>query len=67
MSDHDDTQTIECVYCNHDVTASYDQVPSEHDEDFWTEEAKQHAIVCEFGDPDCEWVRTRAHRMEDDE
>lgn len=51
-----DKQTDEeCAYCGSDpVTLT---VPPTSDDAAWAELAKEHS-------PDCEWIATRAHRVE---
>lgn len=50
--------TEQCIYCGHDVCV--DRVPDIHDDEAWEIIAAEHA-------KDCEWVLTRAHRLEEDE
>lgn len=60
-----DELTCECVYCYSIVTLRDDRgtpseaVPASSDDDAWEELAKEHA-------PDCEWIATRAHRIDSD-
>lgn len=49
-------KTIECAYCFREVEDS--TVPDIWDADGWEEEARHHAPVCE-------WVRTKAHRLDE--
>lgn len=46
-----------CAYCNTLVTHDRD-VPASDDNEAWAHIAEQH-------DVDCEWVVTRAHRLDD--
>jgi len=48
-------ETVDCIYCGASVPSC--SVPSVDDEDAWTELAAEHA-------DDCEWIRTRAHRLD---
>ena len=48
---------VECAYCSRDVATDVDEAPHAVDDDAaWAEFAAEHA-------PDCEWIRTRAHRL----
>lgn len=49
--------TIECVYCNHEMPDEGDYVPDVNDDEEWERLATFHG-------PDCEWIITRAHRIE---
>ena len=46
----------ECAYCHRDVSETYN-VPDASDDEAWEKLAPEHA-------PDCEWVTTRAHRLD---
>ncbi len=47
---------VECLYCG--ATVHEREIPPAVDDDNgWTQEAEQHA-------EGCEWVATRAHRLE---
>ena len=50
---------MECIYCNADVDAvDEDERPPEVDDDgAWAALAVQHAAGCE-------WIETRAHRLD---
>ena len=45
----------ECIYCGYECDAT-DEAPDTDDDEAWASLAAEH-------DPDCEWVRTRAHRV----
>jgi hypothetical protein len=47
----------ECLYCHAEVEPS-ESIPALDDDQGWTQLAAQHA-------PDCEWVRTRALQIRD--
>jgi hypothetical protein len=49
-------ETVECVYCYCQVPAD-ETVPPVGDDAAWAELAREHA-------DDCEWVLTRAHRLD---
>lgn len=54
------TDTItRCAYCDHAVT-EHATVPALDDGDAWATIATEHA-------DDCEWVTTRAHRLDEDD
>lgn len=55
MLDDRGRRVAACAYCHCDV--SIDDVPDVDDESAWAEAAGQHA-------DDCEWLLTRAHRVE---
>lgn len=55
VCDGDDDLT-ECAYCNRTVSDG-DLVPAVDDDEEWTRLATDHA-------PDCEWIVTRAHRVD---
>ena len=47
-----------CVYCGAQLhSASLAEVPQYDDEESWEQLAHYH-------DDDCEWIRTRSHRIE---
>jgi hypothetical protein len=49
--------TIECIYCGREVPGTgEEQTPAVDDDDAWAELARYHY-------PDCEWIATRAHRI----
>jgi hypothetical protein len=51
------TEPTECLYCNHLIEAEDEaRVPAVDDHDAWQALAAEHAH-------DCEWIRTRAHRI----
>lgn len=52
-------EPVRCAYCDCEIEAP-DRltVPKADDDDEWTRLAEQHG-------PDCEWIRTRAHRRDD--
>lgn len=54
--------TIECAYCGVTIEGAIEDEPTPalDDDDAWAEEADLHR-------PGCEWVETRAHRLNDDE
>ena len=45
-----------CAYCDANIE-EHDTVPSVSDDDTWADLAEEHGR-------DCEWVATRAHRLE---
>lgn len=45
-----------CAYCNVDVPDEGDYVPAVNDDEEWERLATYH-------DTDCEWILTRAHRI----
>lgn len=45
-----------CIYCQHEVSDP-NTVPAVSDTDAWDRLAEEHAA-------DCEWVTTRAHRLD---
>lgn len=48
---------VECAYCGMEHTQEDEKiVPAIDNDEEWARLAKQHA-------PDCEWIRTRAHRV----
>lgn len=47
-----------CVYCDHATTHELERACPTQDEDGWAARAQEHA-------PDCEWVRTRAHSIDE--
>ena len=48
----------ECIYCNAELPPeTVNDVPSVYDDEQWDAIADQHA-------PSCEWVMTRAHRLD---
>lgn len=49
-------QDVDCAYCGRTIRGGDDVVPAVDDDEAWAEIAKAHA-------GDCEWVRTRAHRV----
>ncbi len=51
-----ESQITECVYCSAHVP-NEGEVPSKGDDAAWRMLALQHAA-------DCEWISTRAHRIE---
>lgn len=53
MAEEDDP-IVDCAYCGHEVIKS--DVPETGDDKGWAEVAPMHA-------DDCEWVATRAHRV----
>jgi hypothetical protein len=53
----DDEPTIECAYCGREVPGTgEEQTPAVDDDDAWAQLARYHY-------PDCEWIITRAHRV----
>jgi hypothetical protein len=53
-----DAPETRCAYCDADVPDDSDRTPPRaDDDDAWEALARLHA-------DDCEWVRTRAHRLE---
>jgi hypothetical protein len=56
--DHDDGETITCADCGIDVPGCGEcPAPPAGDDGAWAEIEARHA-------PDCEWARTRAHRLD---
>lgn len=56
--EHAEGETVPCAYCRADVRGCGDcAAPPAEDDEAWTELAAEHA-------PGCEWVATRAHRLE---
>jgi hypothetical protein len=51
-------EIVECLYCNAD--APNEAPPALDDDRAWQRLAADHA-------PDCEWIMSRAHRLDDDE
>ena len=50
--------TTECAYCGHDVPGNGEEpTPAVDDDDTWANLANHHA-------DDCEWIATRAHRID---
>jgi len=50
-------EKTECIYCHHKISdKNAEIVPDVYDDDAWEELAQEH-------DPDCEWIKTRAHRV----
>lgn len=58
LHDHLPHLTTECAYCGRDVPTDDGPVPPHTDDDAWDHLATHH-------DPDCEWIRTRAHTLQD--
>lgn len=52
------SQSERCAYCGREVRDA-EYVPAVYDDFSWALEAEEHAS-------DCEWVLTRAHRLEPD-
>jgi hypothetical protein len=59
----EEPSTFECAYCGYAIEGDVDYqgvsqepVPTVDDDEAWQYIAKQHA-------DDCEWVMTRAHRI----
>jgi hypothetical protein len=49
--------TTECIYCGRTVSGTGEEpTPAVADDDAWAALAPQH-------EPDCEWITTRAHRI----
>jgi len=46
---------IECFYCGRDIAEEV-KIPSSRDDEAWRKVAEGH-------ETDCEWVLTRAHRL----
>ena len=46
----------ECIYCGADVTG-FEEVPAVDDDAAWASLAEKHETACE-------WIETRAHRLE---
>ena len=61
----DDQKTCGCAYCYSEVIERdcngnpSEAVPATSDDDAWNALAKEHS-------PDCEWIATRAHRIDSD-
>jgi len=56
MQTHTTEADVECIYC-YSLTTPVD-VPTVGDDAMWDAIAGEH-------DPECEWVQTRAHRLEE--
>ena len=56
----DETEYMECAYCNAELIGNPDTRPIPQSEEEWAEEARLHH-------PTCEWVLTHAHTRDKDQ
>lgn len=58
QQEREDNSQVECIYCNTMIDAGTNEfVPDVDDDDAWNELSEKHGL-------ECEWIETRAHRIE---